>query len=185
MQAQTYEASIQPAEELKLGDIWRFFFRRGWWIVAFSFLGLICGFLTTIRAQRMYTATTTVELNRDASSARNSRSLRTGLPSGRGPGVHADMLTHQAVLLNDNTALSVINHLDLMQTHPYVDISVARGGRAVSLDQDAQVRDRALGIFRGGLRVAVVKNTRLLTVSYTDTDPQRPVESPTLLSKRI
>ncbi len=174
MQAQTYEASIQPAEELKLGDIWRFLIRRRWWIVAFSFLGLICGFLTTIRAQRTYTATTTVELNRDASSGLGIQDL-SGLASQVGVGQEfmTDMLTHQAVLLNDNTALSVINHLDLMQTHPYVDISVAQGGRAVSLDQDAQVRDRALGIFRGGLRVAVVKNTRLLTVSYTDTDPQR------------
>ena len=71
--------------------------------------------------------------------------------------------------MNDNTALSVINHLGPCKRAPHC----IQGGRAVSLDQDAQARDRALGIFRSGLRVAVVKNTRLLTVSFTDADPQR------------
>ena len=177
MQAQKYEASVaQPSEELKLSDIWRFLLRRRWWIVAFALLGLLCGLLATIRAPRMYTATATVELNKDASSGLGIQDL-SGLTSQVGVGQEfmVDMLTHQAVLLNDNTALSVINHLGLMQTHPYVDFSTGQmqGEHGTSLDQDPAARDRALGIFRSGLRVAVVKNTRLLTVSYTDTDPQR------------
>jgi succinoglycan biosynthesis transport protein ExoP len=175
MQVPAYEASItQPAEELKLNDVWRFFVQRRWWIVAFSLLGLIGGFLITIRAPRLYTATTTVELNKDASSGLGIQDL-SGLATQVGVGQEfmMDMLTHQAVLLNDNTALSVINHLGLMQSHPYIDISTGQGGQPVSLDQDPLARDRALGIFHSGLRVAVVKNTRLLTVSYTDTNPQR------------
>jgi capsular exopolysaccharide synthesis family protein len=89
------------------------------------------------------------------------------------------MLTHQAVLLNDNTALSVINHLGLMQTHPYIDMPAGKmqgpfaQESGLPLEQAPLTRDRALEIFHGGLRVLVVKNTRLLTVSYTDTDPQR------------
>jgi polysaccharide biosynthesis transport protein len=175
MRAQTYEASIaQPEEELSLGDIWRFLIRRRWWIVAFSLLGLICGLFITIRSPRMYTATTTVELNKDASSGLGIQDL-SGLTSQVGVGQEfmTDMLTHQAVLLNDNTALSVINHLGLMQTRPYVDSLNGQEAYLVSLDQNPQVRDRALSVFHAGLRVAVVKNTRLMTVSYTDTDPQR------------
>jgi len=174
-QAKTFEASLaQSTEELKLSDIWRFLVRRRWWIVVFSTIGLLCGFLTTIRAPRMYTATTTVELNKDASSGLGIQDL-SGLASQVGVGQEfmTDMLTHQAVLLNDNTALSVINHLGLMRTHPYVDIRTGQMLGTPSLDQDSLTRDRALGIFRSGLRVSVVKNTRLLTVSYTDTDPQR------------
>jgi len=123
-QAKTFEASLaQSTEELKLSDIWRFLVRRRWWIVVFSTIGLLCGFLTTIRAPRMYTATTTVELNKDASSGLGIQDL-SGLASQVGVGQEfmTDMLTHQAVLLNDNTALSVINHLGLMRPHPYVDI---------------------------------------------------------------
>jgi polysaccharide biosynthesis transport protein len=180
MQAQVYEASIaQPTEELKLSDIWRFFIRRRWWIVAFSLLGLAGGFLTSIRSPRLYTATATVELNKDASSGLGIQDL-SGLASQVGVGQEfmTDMLTHQAVLLNDNTALSVINQLGLMQTHPYVDVPTGKMNAAFAreaglpLEQAPLTRDRALEIFRGGLRVLVVKNTRLLTVSYTDTDPQ-------------
>jgi capsular exopolysaccharide synthesis family protein len=181
MQVQMYEASIAPpTEELKLSDIRRFVVRRRWWIVAFSVVGLVGGLFATIRAPRLYTATTTVELNKDASSGLGIQDL-SGLASQVGVGQEfmTDMLTHQAVLLNDNTALSVINHLGLMQTHPYVDIptgkmrpAFAREG-GLPLEQAPLTRDRALEIFHGGLRVLVVKNTRLLTVSYTDTDPQR------------
>jgi polysaccharide biosynthesis transport protein len=181
VQAQRYETSVtQSAEELKLSDMWRFFLRRRLWIVGFSLLGLLCGFFVTIRSPRMYTATTTVELNKDASSGLGIQDL-SGLASQGGVGQEfmTDMLTHQAVLLNDNTALSVINHLGLMQTHPYVDMPTGKmqadfaRESILPLDQAPLTRDRALGIFRSGLRVVVVKNTRLLTVSYTDTDPQR------------
>jgi len=181
MQAQKYEASIsRPTEELKLSDIWRFVVRRHWWIVAFALLGLLGGLWTTVRAPRLYTATTTVELNRDAGSSLGIQDL-SGLGSQVGVGQEFmfDMLTHQAVLLNDNTALSVINHLGLMQAHPYVDVPTGKMQAAFAreaglpLERAPLTRDRALAIFHGGLRVVVVKNTRLLTVSYTDTDPQR------------
>jgi succinoglycan biosynthesis transport protein ExoP len=181
IQAQTYEASIvRPTEELKLSDIRRFLVRRRWWIVAFSLVGLAGGFFSTLRSPRLYTATATVELNKDASSGLGIQDL-SGLASQGGVGQEfmTDMLTHQAVLLNDNTALSVINHLGLMQTHPYVDVPTDKMHTAFAqeaglpLEQATLTRDRALEIFHGGLRVLVVKNTRLLTVSYTDTDPQR------------
>jgi len=176
-----YEASIaRPTEELKLSDVWRFLVRRRLWIVGFSLLGLAGGFLATVRAPRLYTATTTVELNKDASSGLGIQDF-SGLASQVGVGQEfmTDMLTHQAVLLNDNTALSVINHLGLMQTHPYADMPTGKMQAAFAREaglplEDAPLtRDRALSIFHGGLRVLVVKNTRLLTVSYTDTDPQR------------
>jgi succinoglycan biosynthesis transport protein ExoP len=181
MQVQSFEASISKStDELKLSDLWRFLLRRRWWIVAFAVLGVIGGILATIRAPRLYTATTTVELNKDASSGLGIQDL-SGLASQVGVGQEfmTDMLTHQVVLLNDNTALSVINHLGLMQTHPYADIPEGKMQAAFAresglpLEQAPLTRERALDIFRGGLRVLVVKNTRLMTVSYTDTDPQR------------
>ena len=95
MQGQIYEASIvRPTEELKLSDIWRFIVRRRWWIIAFSTLGLVGGFFATIRAPRMYTATTTVELNKDASSGLGIQDF-SGLasPVGVGQEFMTDMLT--------------------------------------------------------------------------------------------
>ena len=128
MPVQTHEASVsQGTEELKLSDIWRFLQMRRWWIVAFAVLGVLGGFFAAIRAPRLYTATATVELNKDASSGLGIQDL-SGLASQVGVGQEfmTDMLTHQAVLLNDNTALSVINHLGLMQTHPYIDMPAGK-----------------------------------------------------------
>ena len=181
IKAQIHEASItRPTEELKLSDIWRFLVRRRWWIIPFSVLGLVAGLFVTLRSPRLYTATATVELNKDASSGLGIQDF-SGVASQVGVGQEfmTDVLTHQAVLLNDNTALSVIDHLGLMQTHPYCDMPTGKMHAAfvreagLPLEQAPLTRDRALEIFHGGLRVLVVKNTRLLTVSYTDTDPQR------------
>ena len=182
MQAQGYEASIaQTDRRISSSVIYGgFLFGAVGGSSGSLFLDCYAASVTTIRAPRMYTATTTVELNRDGSSGLGIQDL-SGLASQVGVGQEFmfDMLTHQAVLLNDNTALSVINHLGLMQTHPYVDIPTGKMLAAFAreaglpLEQAPLTRDRALAIFHGGLRVLVVKNTRLLTVSYTDTDPQR------------
>ena len=171
----------QEVEELKIGDITRFLRRRKYWLLAGAILGLLAGAYLTMRAPRLFTSTTTVELNKDSSSGLGIQDL-SGIGSQLGGGSSefmTDMMTHQAVLLNPNTALAVISDLGLMQKHPYVDIPEGKQHdayvreRSLPLDDAPLTRDRALGIFQGGLRVDIVKNTRLMMVSYTDTDPDR------------
>src|SRR5678815_1957398 len=105
LRALNYDSSIaQPAEELRLVDIWRFLLRRRWWIAVFSVVGVFSGVVVDLRQPKMYTATVTVELNKDATSGLGIQDL-SGLAStvGIGQEFMTDMLTHQAVLLNDNT----------------------------------------------------------------------------------
>ncbi len=134
-------------------------------------LGGAVAITSYVKAPRLYTATVTVEMTPHTN----------GLPDLSGAnsfideesGLMMDMLTQQAVLMNDSTALSVIKHLNLMSEQPYKSLAPAANGSSSVLVDDSHVLARAIGIFKGGLRTSPIKNTRLLAVSYTDRDPRR------------
>ena len=91
-----------------------------------------------------------------------------------------DLLTEQAIIQDDTTALNVIEALKLESVPPYAVPQSQQVGRlpftwhrSTSFDFASDRHGRALGIFRAGLHVKPVKGTRLLNVTFTDTDPDR------------
>ena len=166
--------------ELQLIDVWHVVSRRWTLISLTAAIGLLTGVLVDRSSPRLYTAIATVEMNKDQSAGLNLQDF-SGAASqlGIGQDFMTDMLTQQAVLVSDNTALSVIQRLDLMKQSPYNKLvegnshTPALTGEAAELDHNPVLRDKALAIFRESLRVAPVKNTRLMTVSFTDADPAR------------
>ncbi len=169
-------------QELQLLDIWKFLIRRRVYILAGLLLGLVLGIVAYVIAPRLYTSTVTVEMNRDATSGLGLQDL-SGSASALGIGDEfmTDMLTQEAVLMSDSTALVVIDRLNLLSTQPYLGILNPKKGPAMpptmaTLEHSALVRDQILSVFRSKLRVAPVKNTRLLTVSYTDPNPARAAQ---------
>ncbi len=165
--------ALAHGEDIGIADIWKFLIRRRLIVAVGILVGGILAVLAYVKAPRLYTATVTVEMNREGS----------GLPDlsgasaliGEDTELMTDMLTHQAVLMSDSTAVAVIKRLNLMATPPYNSLlpPSARTNPAIQADPDSKTMDRAISIFKGGLRTAPVKNTRLLAVSYTDKDPER------------
>jgi capsular exopolysaccharide synthesis family protein len=167
------KTAIIHTTDIGIADIWSFLVRRRFLLAGGVVLGTLLAGVAYVRAPRLYTATVTVEMTRSSN----------GLPELSGAttfdeesGLMLDMLTQQAVLMNDSTALSVIKHLDLMSVPPYnslVPAGSSNSQRNSILDENSQVLAQAVGMFKGGLRTTPVKNTRLLAVSYTDRDPRR------------
>ena len=176
----TGQLATQKGGEIQLADVWHVVTRYHKLILLTSVIGLLLGILVDNLSPRLYTATATVELNKDQSGGLNFQDF-SGAASqlGIGQDFMTDMLTQQAILANDNTALSVIGLLGLMRVSPYNKLLEGHGrvpalsGNAANLDLNPVLRDQALGIFRSSLRVTPVKNTRLMKVSFTDTDPAR------------
>ena len=167
-----------PAE-LQLGDILRFLSRRRYLLLTAAILGASVGFVAYLLAPRLYTSTVTAEMSRNATSGLGLEDFSGVGSIGLSQDFLTDMVTQQAVISNGSTALSVIERLDLMSTPPYSQLTKGKEGKSSSqkseppLDQSPAIRDAALGIFRNRLQVKLIKNTRLLTVSYTDSDPLR------------
>jgi polysaccharide biosynthesis transport protein len=162
----------KPSEDIGLSDIWKFLVRRRLIVAAGVIAGCAIGLLMYARAPRLYTATAMVEMSPQGNGLEELAGA-SGLV-GEGSEFMTDMLTQQAVLMDESTALSVIQRLNLMDTPPYSALIRGRSeSAATALRQDNVVMDRALGIFRGGLKTVPITNTRLLAVSYTDRDPAR------------
>ena len=166
--------TLTHSNDIGISDIWKFVIRRRLVVAAGVILGGASGLVAYVKAPRLYTATVTVEMNREGNGLPDLSGA--GQLMGAESGLMTDMFTQQAVLMSDSTALSVIKRLDLMSVPPYSSLVQEEGAKSglhsgSQLEQDSKAQDRALSVFKGGLRIAPVKNTRLLAVSYIDKDP--------------
>jgi polysaccharide biosynthesis transport protein len=170
-----------PHYGLELREIVRILRRRQTVIVTAFLLGFVLAALSVFFAKNEYSSTATIEVNQESSAALGLADL-SGIASGLGDQdqMNMDLLTQQTVIMNDNTALGVIEGLKLDANPPFA-MPVARLSgesplereRGLPLDQAPHQRERLLKVFKSGLRVSLIKGTRLLTVTYTDTDPNR------------
>lgn len=143
--------------------------------------GVAIALILLMLAPRRYSATATVEVNKSNGNSLGLHDL-SGIAGvvGEGDTLSTDMLTEQAVILNDDTALHVIAALKLDTEPPYAlpasqatKDRVWRAEAGLPLERAPHRRDRALRAFRSGLRVNLIKGTRLFDITFTDTDPKR------------
>ena len=170
-----------PAPDLELRDVIMVLRRRRWVIVASLCTGLLLTMLVVMLARRQFTSTAVIEVNKDTGNGLGMVDL-SGIASGLGGDneINMDLMTEQAVIMSDNTALNVIQRLRLDADEPFA-IPPSRSGkpteleaeRNLPLDKAPMQRDRVLGIFRKRLKVSLVKGTRLISISYIDTNPER------------
>jgi len=184
IRAGLHASAVQTAKELELRDVVLVLRRRKGMILALFGTGLLCAALAVALATRHYTSTATIEINKDSGTGLGMVDL-SGVATGLGDNseINMDLLTEQAVILSENTALRVIEELKLDTQAPYA-IPAGKGGKPTALELERGLplekapleRDRVLGLFHKRLHVALIKGTRLINVSYTDTDPARATQ---------
>jgi polysaccharide biosynthesis transport protein len=172
---------FMPTADLDLRDIVVILRRRRVIILAVLLMGVTLASLSVMLAQKEYSATTTIEINKESGDTLGISDL-SGLASDLGDedAVNAELLTEQAIIMSDNTALGVIERLKLDAIPPYA-IPPTKGGKETPLDRERGLpleraplqRERLLGLFSSRLSVKLIKGTRLVTVTYTDTEPSR------------
>ncbi len=153
--------------------------RKGIILIAVA-VAVVIAVLAVLLSQKQYSSTATIEVNKDNGNGLGMVDF-SGITSGLGGDnqINMDLLTEQAVIMSDNTALSVIERLKLDAHPPYaipekVDKDSPLGReRGVPLEKAPIQRERLLAIFRNRLHVSLIKGTRLIGVTYTDTDPAR------------
>lgn len=167
--------------DLELRDILRTLKRRKYIVAVALAIGLALAVLYVSFSQKKYSSTATIELNKQSGNDLGLADLTGGMQGIEGgTEMTADLLTEQAVITSDNTALGVIERLKLYKVPPYAIPPALKGQttplqteQGLPLDEAPLERERILGIFRSRLNVQIVKGTRLLNVTYTDTDPNR------------
>ena len=168
-----------PGPGVELREIVRVLILRRMAVIVALALGFGVAIVCLFCAKSEFSATATIEMNKETGSSLGLTDL-SGIASGLGEQdqMNVDLLTQQSVIQNDNTALQVIEKLGFDSSPPFaVPASNVKSRleneHGLPLDQAPHRRERALRVFRKGLRVSPVKGTRLLTVTYTDTDANR------------
>ena len=174
-------SQLEP--ELELHEVWEGLLRRRLLISAFVLLGLVAGLVYALITPRQFSATAMVEFAQASTHALGLESA----PDGTGDLstielLNTELKTQEAEINDDNTAMAVIDQLHLTGSAPYALPAGLAGNdpllreQGLPLERAPYQRERVIKIFHDHLSVDVVKGTRLLSVTYTDSDPLRAAE---------
>ncbi len=183
-------SSFQPSvpgggdsrEDESLRDIIRVLRKRRSSIIAWTLGVLALTYLYCAITKNTYTSTAMLLVDKQGSTGVDLGGL-SGLASSLTgeDDTKTELTTHATVLQNDTTTLMVIHQLGLDKVYEYRpglfgwDRQIkAELGRP--LEQAAATRERLLKIVEGHLKVEQTPDTRLITVSYTDQNPQRAAD---------
>ncbi|MFZ1085825.1 MAG: polysaccharide biosynthesis tyrosine autokinase [Terracidiphilus sp.] len=119
-----------------------------------------------------YRATATIELNEDKGGGASMLSGMAAMASGDPDALKVKIETETAVIKDDSIALAVLGKLGMLRLENPDHFSKTPGPQ-VSADALPPARREALvGNFEAHLKIAEVGSSRLITITYSDHDPQ-------------
>src|ERR1035438_3732998 len=157
-------------EESPLLHYWRILRKRRWAVVATLAIVFALSVITTLKATRLYQATSKVAIFPETPNALGLKGVE---DSSADYQYDVALETQAAILRSDVLAMKVIEavHRDRGPS------SKADGSIPVSSMQPDPAKAAAmLGAFRGGLSVHIIPNSRLVEISYTHPDPRLATE---------
>ncbi len=165
--------SVGPAQDSALREYLRVLIKRKWLVascVAVIFGGVM---LATIRATRIFDAAGSIAINKTDPAILNLKEA--GNNSGGADFYDpTDLDTEVRILRSDLLALQVIKALNL-DKQPEIGGSSDVDSNSLSLTTDALQPDSEktsglLAVFKSGLRVSLVPNTRIIEIHYRSAD---------------
>jgi polysaccharide biosynthesis transport protein len=162
-------------------NVMRIWTKHKIWIIGSIAICELLAVLLTLTMTPVYDSTATIELNKSGGSL--DLGMGDTLSQQMGSGAESlgtDLQTETAILKGDSLALAVIQQLGLAAQAPFL----VKGGVAappnpeqgLSLEEAPQTRTRLLGVFRGNLKVAPVRGTRLIQVTYESHQPKQAAQ---------
>jgi polysaccharide biosynthesis transport protein len=169
-------------EDSSLRDVIRVVRKRRNFILAWVLGCVALAYLYCAVTKNTYTSAATLLVDRQNSSGLGMGTLEELASSmGGEDDLKTELTTHSSVLQNDTTTLRVIHRLSLDRIYAYRP-GLFGWNRALKdelglpLDKATATRERLLSIVEGKLKVDPEQDTRLISVQYTDGDPQRAAD---------
>ncbi len=161
-----------PSQESALREYFRVLIKRKWTVIGclVTIFGLVA--IASFKMTPIYEAVGRIAINKPDSNLVNFKDSQNGGGDYSDP---TDMDTEVTILQSDLLALQVIKALNLDKLPEY-------GGKPSTgpvdnlapdpLQADSARTSGLLGGFKGGLRVALKPNTRIVEIRYVSTNPQ-------------
>src|SRR6185312_9848432 len=163
---------LLPGQDSALREYLRVLIKRKWLVI--SCLAIIFGVvaLATLRSTRIYDAYGTIAINKTDPAILNLKdSTSGGAAEYYDP---TDLDTEVRILKSDLLALQVIKQLNLDKQPAFggtqASPSNSLGLTTDALQPDSEKTTSLLAGFKGGLRVALIPNTRIIEIHYRSPD---------------
>src|ERR1700691_2716261 len=155
---------------------WHILRKRKWVALATFAIVFALSVIATLNATRLYQATSTIAIFPENPNVLGFKDNENSFPDFE---YEATLEPQAAILRSDALAMKVIEamHLDQDPTFTGATRSQAEDSiRVSSMQPDPAKAAGLLGAFRGGLRVQMIPNSRLVQISYTHPDPRLATE---------
>jgi capsular exopolysaccharide synthesis family protein len=174
--------SLYPYFGQEESPIWhylRLLRKRCWWILATFAIVFALSAIATLRATRLYQATSEVAVFSQNPNILGFKDFEDGNPVSDYDN-EANLETQAAILRSDALAAEVITAMHLDQDARFTGIKASAPSSDViptsGIEPDPAKAAGLLGAFDAGLSVQVIPNSHLIQVSYTHSDPQLAAE---------
>jgi succinoglycan biosynthesis transport protein ExoP len=159
-----------PVQDSVLREYLRVLIKRKW--LVFSCLAIIFGVvaLATMRSTRIYDTTGSIAINKTDPTMMSIKDSANGGTDYYDP---TDLDTEVRILKSDLLALQVIRQLNLDKRPEFggtAEPSTSLGLTTDALQPDSERTTALLAGFKGGLRVSLVPNTRIIEIHYRSAD---------------
>jgi uncharacterized protein involved in exopolysaccharide biosynthesis len=155
---------------------WQVLRKRKWVVLATFVIVLALSVIATLNATRLYQATSSVAIFPETPNVLGLKGVEDSSPEYD---YEVILETQAAILRSDALAMKVIEAMRLDRDPRFAGATrpQAEGSIQVSSMQPDPARVAGLlGAFRGGLGVQIMRNTRLVQISYTHPDPRLATE---------
>jgi capsular exopolysaccharide synthesis family protein len=155
----------EGSQSLRLLEYWRILYKHKWLIAAIVVVSLAIGFVGTLLTPRVYTASTTLEIDREAT---NVVGLNDVQPVDRLARDQEFFQTQYGLLKSWSLAQRVAQSENLGSDPALMK---ALGVRRRRVRPGAGANDWVVGFLQGGLGVYPVRDSRLVRLTFDSPDP--------------
>jgi capsular exopolysaccharide synthesis family protein len=165
---QFYEPQPEINQGARLLEYWRIVYRHLWVIVLSVAVTLAIGLAVTMLTKRIYSASTTIEIERESG---NVVGIADAQPVDRLTRDEEFFQTQYGLLKSWSLSTRVAQSLGLASDPSFLK-AMGVSGPAARPQAAAQRQQWATGVLQGGLGVFPVRDSRLVRITFDSPDPQ-------------
>jgi len=162
---------FDPEDQVSLKELVLVPWKRRVVVAVCTAFCVVAAILVCIFMQPRYRATATIELNAEKTSSVDMLSSLASLAGGGQDELKTKIETETAVIQDDSIALAVMSKMGMLRLENPDRFSKAEGPIVSAEALPAKRREGLVGNFKGHLQVKEVGSSRLIAITYTDSDP--------------
>jgi capsular exopolysaccharide synthesis family protein len=162
---------FDPEDQVSLRDLAIVPWKRKGVVAGCTAFCVAVAFLICIFMHPRYRATATIELNAEKGGEGDILSSLASLAGGDTDELKTKIQTEIAVIKDDTIALAVMSKMGMLRLENPDRLSKEAGPLVSAEALPAQRRESLVGNFKGHLQVKEVESSRLIAITYSDSDP--------------